>query len=41
MLVIKICLRKCDVEAVVIATPTGTHTEIAIECLNAGKDVLS
>ena len=33
-------LSKSDVEAVVIATPTSTHTEIAIDCLNAGKDVL-
>lgn len=33
-------LEKCDVDAVVIATPTSTHTDIAIDCLNAGKDVL-
>ncbi len=33
-------LEKCDVDAVIIATPTSTHTEIAIDCLNAGKDVL-
>ena len=33
-------LSKSDVEAVIIATPTSTHTEIAIDCLNAGKDVL-
>ena len=33
-------LEKSDVDAVIIATPTSTHTEIAIDCLNAGKDVL-
>jgi predicted dehydrogenase len=33
-------LEKSDIEAVIIATPTSTHTEIAIDCLNAGKDVL-
>lgn len=33
-------LEKCDVDAVIIATPTSTHTDIAIDCLNAGKDVL-
>src|SRR5574338_97624 len=33
-------LDKSDVDAVIIATPTSTHTEIAIDCLNAGKDVL-
>jgi predicted dehydrogenase len=29
-----------DIEAVVIATPTSTHAEIAIECIQAGKHVL-
>lgn len=33
-------LDKADVDAVIIATPTSTHKEIAIDCLNAGKDVL-
>ncbi len=33
-------LEKSDVEAVIIATPTNTHKEIAIDCLLAGKDVL-
>jgi len=33
-------LEKSDVEAVIIATPTSTHKDIAIDCLNAGKDVL-
>jgi predicted dehydrogenase len=33
-------LSKSHIEAVIIATPTSTHTEIAIDCLNAGKDVL-
>ena len=33
-------LEKSDIDAVIIATPTSTHTEIAIDCLNAGKDVL-
>ncbi len=33
-------LEKSDIEAVIIATPTSTHSEIAIDCLNAGKDVL-
>lgn len=31
---------KSDIEAVIVATPTSTHKEIAIDCLNAGKDVL-
>lgn len=33
-------LDKSDIEAVIVATPTSTHKEIAIDCLNAGKDVL-
>ena len=33
-------LEKSDVEAVIIATPTSTHKDIAVDCLNAGKDVL-
>ncbi len=33
-------LGKSDVDAVVITTPTSMHKEIAIDCLNAKKDVL-
>lgn len=33
-------LEKSDIDAVIVATPTSTHTDIAIDCLNAGKDVL-
>jgi predicted dehydrogenase len=33
-------LAKSDVEAVIIATPTGTHKEIAMAALKAKKDVL-
>ncbi len=29
-----------DIEAVIIATPTNTHSEIALEALKAGKDTL-
>jgi predicted dehydrogenase len=33
-------IEKSDAEAVIIATPTSTHSEIAIDCLNSGKHVL-
>ncbi|HEY7751220.1 MAG TPA: Gfo/Idh/MocA family oxidoreductase, partial [Ignavibacteriaceae bacterium] len=33
-------LSKSDVEAVIITTPTGSHKEIAVDCLNAAKHVL-
>ena len=33
-------LEKSEIDAVIVATPTSTHTDIAIDCLNAGKDVL-
>ena len=33
-------LEKSEIDAVIIATPTSTHKDIAIDCLNAGKDVL-
>ncbi|MDF1610972.1 Gfo/Idh/MocA family protein [Stygiobacter electus] len=33
-------LDKEEIEGVIIATPTDTHSEIAIECLKANKDVL-
>lgn len=33
-------LDKEEIEGVIIATPTDTHSEIAIECLKAKKDVL-
>lgn len=33
-------LEKTELDAVIIATPTNTHKEIAIDCLNADKDVL-
>jgi predicted dehydrogenase len=29
-----------EIEAVIIATPTSTHKEVAVECLKAGKDIL-
>ena len=33
-------LEKSDTDAVIVATPTNTHKEIAIDCLKAKKDVL-
>lgn len=33
-------LQNADLDAVIIATPTSTHKDIAIDCLNAGKDIL-
>ena len=33
-------LNNSDVDAVIITTPTHLHKQIAIDCLNAGKDVL-
>jgi predicted dehydrogenase len=33
-------LQKSDVDAVVIATPTSTHKEVAVACLKAKKDIL-
>ena len=33
-------LEKVPLDAVIIATPTDTHYEIAIDCLNAGKHIL-
>jgi predicted dehydrogenase len=33
-------LEKSDAEAVIIATPTHTHKEVAIACLKAKKDIL-
>ncbi|AFH49838.1 Putative dehydrogenase [Ignavibacterium album JCM 16511] len=33
-------LENAEIDAVIIATPTNTHKEIAIDCLNADKDVL-
>jgi predicted dehydrogenase len=33
-------LKSNDADAVIIATPTHLHKRIAIDCLNAGKDVL-
>lgn len=33
-------LKNNDTDAVIISTPTHLHKQIAIDCLNAGKDVL-
>ncbi len=33
-------LNQIDLDAVIVATPTDTHTEIALECINAKKHVL-
>ena len=33
-------LTKSDCDAVIIATPTNTHKDIAIDCLKAKKDIL-
>ena len=33
-------LENSELDAVVIATPTSTHTEIALDCLKAGKNIL-
>ncbi len=32
-------LSRSDIEGVVIATPAGTHADLAYQCLRAGKDV--
>ncbi|GAB4297957.1 MAG: Gfo/Idh/MocA family oxidoreductase [Ignavibacteriaceae bacterium] len=33
-------LENSDAEAVIIATPTNTHKEVALACLNANKDIM-
>jgi predicted dehydrogenase len=33
-------LEKSQMDAVIIATPTSTHADIAVDCLEAGKDIL-
>ena len=33
-------LEKSNTDAIIIATPTNTHTDIAIDCLKAKKDIL-
>lgn len=33
-------LEKIGLDAVIISTPTSTHTQIALDCLNADKDLL-
>ncbi len=33
-------LEKSDTDAIIIATPTNTHKDIAIDCLKAKKDIL-
>ncbi len=35
----KVLLQEADVDAVIIATPTSTHHDIAIDALNAGKHI--
>ncbi|MGI6635769.1 MAG: Gfo/Idh/MocA family oxidoreductase [Christensenellales bacterium] len=38
---IEVFLQDPKVEVMYIVTPTGTHSDIAIQCLNAGKHVLT
>lgn len=33
-------LEKSELDAVIIATPTSTHKDIALDCIKAGKDIL-
>lgn len=33
-------LEKTELDAVIIATPTSTHKDIALDCIDAGKDIL-
>jgi predicted dehydrogenase len=33
-------LEKSELDAVIIATPTSTHKDIALDCIKAGKDML-